>query len=382
MKSKPQQPVGCEDFDKTRNAASRFFCELFNLQKYYKFVKKHYICPMSGFKKYIFNSETLSYEVDAGYSGRRALRVVSLVVLSSLTAVLNLWLLTDVLGLELPKTTWLKKKNAALLSQVELLGTSIREYDERLTALQMRDNDIYRTVLGLGDISAEVRNAGFSGANRYLWLEGSDYNVGFRNAVIRTDMLLKKAYIQSKSYDEVERLARQAGNMASCVPIIPPINPDRSKYHLSSRFGGRIDPKYNRPAFHHGLDFAARVGYPVYATGDGTVEMVSFSARGYGNQIIIDHGFGYKTRYAHLSFVNVAEGMKIKRGENIGNVGNSGKSTGPHLHYEVIYKGRPTNPANYMDLEMTVEEYASMAQVSESAAQRVVVHPSHRRTRR
>ena len=334
---------------------------------------------MSGFKKYIFNSETLSYEVDSGDSKRRAFRVVSLVVLSSLTALLNLWILTDVLGMELPKTTLLKKKNAALLSQVEVLGTAIRGYDERLTALQMRDNDIYRTVLGMGSISPEVRDAGFSGANRYLWLDGSDYNAGFRNAVIRTDMLLKKAYIQSKSYDEVGRLARQAGNMASCVPIIPPVNPDKTKYRLSSRFGARIDPKYNRPAFHHGLDFAAKVGYPVYATGDGTVEMVSLSVHGYGNQIIIDHGFGYKTRYAHLSFVNVAEGMRIKRGENIGNVGNSGKSTGPHLHYEVIYKGRPTNPANYMDLEMTVEEYASMAQVSENAAQRVVIHPSHRR---
>ena len=336
---------------------------------------------MSGFKKYIFNSETLSYEVDGSHTVRRAVRVVSLVVASSLMAFFNLWILTDVLNLELPKTTLLKKRNAALLSQVEVLGTSIREYDERLTALQMRDNDIYRTVLGMGKIAPEARDAGFSGANRYLWLEDSEYNTGFRNAVVRTDILLKKAYIQSKSYDEVGRLAKRAGNMASCVPIIPPVNPDKKKYHLSSRFGGRIDPKYHRPAFHHGLDFAAAVGYPVYATGDGVVESVNFSVAGYGNQIIIDHGFGYKTRYAHLSFVNVAEGMAVKRGENIGNVGNSGKSTGPHLHYEVIYKGRPTNPMNYMDLDMTTEEYATMAQVSESAAQRVIIHPTHRKKR-
>lgn len=353
--------------------------EHFNPQKYNKFGKKHYICTMSRFKKYVFNSETLSYEVDKDYAKRRVFRVVLLIVLSSLTAVFNLWLLTGALKIELPKTQLLKKKNAELLSQVELLGTGLREYDERLTVLQMRDNDIYRTVLGMSRIAPEVRNAGFSGANRYLWLDDSGYNVGFRNAVVRTDMLLKKAYIQSKSYDEVGRLAKQAGNMAASVPVIPPINPDRKQYHLSSRFGGRIDPKYHRPAFHHGLDFAAKVGYPVYATGDGTVESVSFSMRGYGNQIIIDHGFGYKTRYAHLSFVNVAEGMRIKRGENIGNIGNSGKSTGPHLHYEVIYKGRPTNPMNYMDLDMTPEEYATMAQVTESAAQRVVIHPTHRK---
>ena len=336
---------------------------------------------MSGFKKYIFNSETLSYEVDRNYAKRRALRAVILVVMSSLMAFFNLWILTGVLDVELPKTKLLKKRNAALLLQVEVLGTAIREYDERLTALQMRDNDIYRTILGMGRIAEETRNAGFSGANRYLWLDNPEYNVGFRTSVVRTDILLKKAYIQSKSYDEVERLARRAGDMASCVPIIPPINPDKRKYHLSSRFGRRIDPKYHRPAFHHGLDFAAKVGYPVYATGDGVVESVGFGIAGYGNQIVIDHGFGYKTRYAHLSFVNVAEGMMVKRGENIGNVGNSGKSTGPHLHYEVIYKGRPTNPMNYMDLDMTPEEYATMAQVSESAAQRVMIHPSHRRKR-
>lgn len=334
---------------------------------------------MSGFKKYIFNSETLSYEVDRSHSKRRALRVVSLVVLSSLMAFFNLWVLTDLLHVQLPKTVMLRKKNAALLFQVEVLGSSVREYDERLTALQMRDNDIYRTVLGMSRIAPEVRNAGFPGARRYVYLEESGCNAAFRDAVIRTDILLKKAYIQSKSYDEVERLSRQAGNMASCVPIIPPVNPDKRKYHLSSRFGPRIDPKYNRPAFHSGLDFAAKVGYPVYATGDGVVESVSFSMAGYGNQIVIDHGFGYKTRYAHLSFINVAEGMKIKRGENIGNVGNSGKSTGSHLHYEVIYKGRPTNPMNYMDLEMTTQEYATMAQISEDAAQRVMIHPAHRK---
>ncbi len=350
-----------------------------NRQNYDFFLKKMYICTMPRFKKYVFNAETLSYEVDKSYAGRRAFNVVLLLVLSSLAAVFNLWILTGVLKIELPKTQILKKKNAALLSQVEVLGTGIREYDERLTALQMRDNDIYRTILGMSRIAPEARNAGFPGANRYLWLDDSDYNAGFRNAVVRTDVLLKKAYIQSKSYDEVGRLAKQAGNMAACVPIIPPINPDRTKYHLSSRFGGRMDPKYHRPAFHHGLDFAAKVGYPVYATGDGVIESVSFSVHGYGNQIIIDHGFGYRTRYAHLSFVNVAEGMKVKRGENIGNIGNSGKSTGPHLHYEVIYKGRPTNPMNYMDLEMTTEEYATMAQVTESAAQRVVIHPSHRK---
>ncbi len=334
---------------------------------------------MSALKKYIFNPSTLSYEEDKSSATTRAAGVVALFVLSSLAAVFNLWLLTGVLNVELPKTSLLKKRNASLLSQVEMLGADLRESREKLLDLQMRDNDIYRTILGMGQIAPEVRDAGFSGANRYLWLDEGEYNAQFDNLVVGTDVMLKKAYIQSKSYDEVGRLAKQAGDMASCVPVIPPVNPDKSKYHLSSTFGRRSDPKTHKPAFHHGLDFAAKVGYPVYSTGDGVVESVKFELRGYGNQIVIDHGFGYKTRYAHLSFVNVAEGMKIKRGENIGNVGNSGKSTGAHLHYEVIYKGVATNPINYMDLEMSPEEYATMADVSESNAQRVVIHPSHRK---
>ncbi len=318
---------------------------------------------MSASKKYTFNVKTLSYEEDRNSARDRAVRLLVLFVASSLTAVLNLWLLTGVLHLELPKTTLLKKRNAALLSQVELLGADLRESSERLAALEMCDNEIYRTVLGMNRITPEVREAGFAGENRYLWLDESAFSVQFRNAVVETDVLLKKAYIQSKSYDDVLRLAKQAGNMASCVPVIPPINPDRTKYHLSSTFGRRSDPKTHRPAFHHGLDFAANVGYPVYATGDGVVESVHFSTRGYGNQIVLDHGFGYKTRYAHLNFIGVTEGARIRRGENIGSVGNTGKSTGPHLHYEVIYKGVPTNPFNYMDLTISKEEYSTMADV-------------------
>ncbi len=326
---------------------------------------------MSASKKYTFNRRTLSYEEDRSYARKRFLHMAALFAASALTAVLNLWLLTAVFHLELPKTTLLKKRNAALLSQIELLSANLRESSEWLAALEMSDNEIYRTVLGMNRITSEVRDAGFTGENRYLWLDGGGFNTQFRNAVVETDMLMKKAYIQSKSYDEVLRMAKQAGNMASCVPVIPPINPDRTKYHLSSTFGRRSDPKSHRPAFHHGLDFAAAVGYPVYSTGDGVVESVKISTRGYGNQIIIDHGFGYKTRYAHLSFVNVVEGMKIKRGDSIGKIGNSGKSTGPHLHYEVIYRGVPTNPINYMDLSLTAEEYAAMADVDAGASARL-----------
>ena len=330
---------------------------------------------MPDLKKYIFNPETLLYEEAGGDFKRRIAMQFFLIAGGLLTGIFNLWLLTAVFNMELPKTTLLKKRNAALLSQIEMYGTFVQDASRKLEMLQQRDDDIYRTVLGMSRISPEVRDAGFQGANRYGWLYQGDFSREFAEAVVGTDRLCKKAFIQSKSFDEVMRLAKQAGDMASSVPIIPPICPDKKHYRLSSTFGRRSDPKTGRPAFHQGMDFAAKKGEPVYVTGDGVVESVKFDLRGYGNQIVVNHGFGYKTRYAHLSFVNVVEGMKLQRGECIGSVGNTGKSTGSHLHYEVIYKDRPTNPANYMDLTMSVEEYSTMAQISKTSSGRVVIDP-------
>ena len=195
-------------------------------------------------------------------------------------------------------------------------------------------------------------------------------------------MLTKKAYVQSKSFDEVASLSRRAGEMASCIPAIPPMNPDPKKYRYTSAFGYRSDPFTGRSKRHTGVDFAMKPGNPIYATGDGVVESVKFELFGYGNQIVIDHGFGYKTRYAHMKTVGVSEGMKVKRGECIGLSGNSGRSSGPHLHYEVIYKGNHVNPYNYFDLTITPEEYATMVQDIADASERVTLHPSHQKKKR
>ena len=161
-------------------------------------------------------------------------------------------------------------------------------------------------------------------------------------------------------------VSKTAGDMASCIPAIPPIVPDPSKYRLSSQFGYRSDPFTGGVRMHTGLDFAMKIGNPVYATGDGVVEAVKFEFFGYGNSITIKHGFGYETIYAHLNSVKVIEGMKVKRGDCIGESGKSGRSSGPHLHYEVVYKGRKVNPANYLDMSMSVQEYSDMLRMRES----------------
>ena len=294
-------------------------------------------------------------------------------------SVLYFWLYTSVFGLEPPKTVLLKKQNAEWCSKMEVMNRQLDRYEEALTALQMRDDDIYRSIFGMHEIPAEVRNAGFGGVNRYAYLDGMDQNGLLKSTTVRMDVLTKKSYVQSKSFDEVAQLSKKAGDMASCIPAIPPINPDPSKYRLSSSFGYRTDPVHGRSARHLGVDFALDSGNPVYSTGDGVVESVKFEFFGYGNQVVIDHGFGYKTRYAHLKNVGVVEGMKVKRGECIGESGNSGKSTGPHLHYEVIYKGSPVNPSNYYDLTITPEEYGTMVQNTADMSEKLTLHPSHRK---
>lgn len=334
---------------------------------------------MSKRSKYVFNQRTLSYEVKKRSALSRALKYASMVVVSLGMAAIYFWMYTSVLGWELPKTVLLKKENAKWASRMEVMNRQLDRYDEALTSLQMRDDDIYRSIFGMYEIPQEVRNAGFGGVNRYAHLENADRNSLLESTMRRLDILTKKTYVQSKSFDEISTLSKKAGDMASCIPAIPPVNPDRSVYRLSSGFGYRSDPFTGRSKRHTGVDFALPPGNPIYVTGDGVVESVKFEFFGYGNHVVIDHGFGYKTRYAHLKSIGVVEGMKVKRGECIGESGNSGRSSGPHLHYEVLYKDRPVNPANYYDLNITTEEFATMVQNTADASERITMHPSHRR---
>ena len=292
------------------------------------------------------------------------------------------WIYTSVLGLDSPKTALLKKKNAEWSSKIEVLNRQLDEYSTALASLQMRDDEIYRSLFGMNEIPSAVRNAGFGGVNRYAHLDEVDPDGLLKKTAVKLDVLTKKSYVQSKSFDEVAQLSRRAGEMASCIPAIPPVNPDPKIYRLSSSFGYRKDPFSGRQKRHTGVDFALKPGNPLYATGDGVVESVKFELFGYGNQVVIDHGFGYKTRYAHMKTIGVAEGMKVKRGECIGLSGNSGRSSGPHLHYEVLYKGAYVNPANYYDLSITPEEYATMVQDIADASERITLHPSHQKKRK
>ena len=334
---------------------------------------------MSKNKTYIFNPQTLSYEVVKRSRRSRLFQTAALFVVSLCMAGLYFWIYSSVLGLEAPKTILLKKENAAWTSRIEVLNRQLDNHDDALVTLQMRDDDIYRSIFGMHEIPAEVREAGFGGVNRYAHYDALDSDGPLKNIAVRMDVLTKKTSIQSRSFDEVALLSKRAGDMASCIPAISPVNPDRKIYHISSRFGYRKDPFTGKSRRHTGIDFALMPGYPVYATGDGVVEVVRNDFYGYGNHVLVDHGFGYKTRYAHLKSIDVSEGMVLKRGEKIGTSGNSGRSSGPHLHYEVIYRDEYMNPSNYFDLDITPEEYSTMVSNTADASDNITLHPSHQK---
>lgn len=316
--------------------------------------------------KYILNPETLLYEMKEVSLRSKVFKGLLLFAGSVAMAVLYIWLFTSVLGYDLPKTAFLKAERARWDARMDLMNTKLDRCEESIEALRVRDDDIYRSIFGMNEIPAGVRNAGIGGVDRYSFLDGLESDDRLKNTALRIDRLTRKVYVQSKSFDEVAAVSKTAGDMASCIPAIPPIVPDPSRYKMSSPFGYRTDPFTGASRMHTGLDFAMKIGNPVYATGDGVVESVKFEFFGYGNSITIKHGFGYETIYAHLNSVKVIEGMKVKRGDCIGESGKSGRSSGPHLHYEVVYKGRKVNPANYLDMSMSVQEYSDMLRMRES----------------
>ena len=246
-----------------------------------------------------------------------------------------------------------------------MLEERLDEQGKVLYDIQMRDNSVYRPIFGMEQIPSDIRNAGFGGVDRYSYLQEYDNGPLLVSSAMKMDILSKKAYIQSKSFDEVALLAQRAGDMATCVPNINPVDMSGPGVRLASSFGYRFHPIYHRPILHRGIDITGPSGYPIFATGDGVVESVNVSFYGYGNCVVINHGFGYKTRYAHLKSALVAPGQKVSRGDQIARMGNSGLSTGTHLHYEVIYRGNPVNPWNYLTDDLSVEEYSELVRPSD-----------------
>jgi murein DD-endopeptidase MepM/ murein hydrolase activator NlpD len=270
--------------------------------------------------------------------------------------------------LDSPKEKVLRREIAQYQLQFQMINERIAKYDAVLTDLADRDDNIYRVIFEAEPVPNNVRKAGFGGTDRYSALEGYGNSEIIINTVKKLDKVHSQLVVQSKSFDEVFSMAKRKTEMLACIPAIQPVS-NKNLKRLSSYFGYRTDPIYKVRKFHEGIDFSAPVGTPIYATGDGVVKEVAPSNQGYGNTLVIDHGYGYETMYAHIHQFKVKQGEKVKRGQLIATLGNSGKSTAPHLHYEIWKNGNKINPIHFFFNDLTPEEYETVLDLSSRQTQ-------------
>jgi len=317
-------------------------------------------------RKYRFNPETLNYE-QHGVSLRERLTRFLTYFSSSLAFAIVL-VIVIINQYETPRTKAVARENQRLQTQLRLMQKDLGDIEKVLDDIQQRDDNIYRVIFETEPIPSSIRKAGFGGVNKYAHLENMNNSELVISTARKLDIVAKQAYIQAKSYDEVLKLAVDKEKMLAAIPAIQPVS-NKDLKRTGSGWGFRIHPIYKIRKFHYGIDFTAPVGTEIYATGDGVVTEVGTSKVGYGNYIQLDHGYGYSTLYAHLHKFNVRNGQKVKRGEVIGFVGNTGTSTAPHLHYEVHRNGQAVNPQNYFYMDLTPEEYEKMIALSSNMGQ-------------
>lgn len=316
--------------------------------------------------KYRFNPESLSYDKVSRTTKDKLFRFSTYLSASILLAIV--YYVIFAFFFDSPKEKGLKRQVSELRVNYQLLNNQLNNIETVLDDMKDRDDNIYRTIFEAEPISKSIREAGFGGVDRYRSLEKlNDANIVI-NTAKRLDKIAKKIYVQSVSYDEIIKMAVNKEAMLAAVPAIQPIS-NKDLKRTASGWGYRIHPIYKIRKFHYGMDFTAPTGTEIYATGDGVVKVVESSHRGYGNKVVIDHGFGYQTLYGHMSAFNVKVGQKVKRGDVIGYVGNTGLSTGPHLHYEVIHNNKKVNPVNYYFNDLTAKEYDEMIEISMNTGQ-------------
>jgi murein DD-endopeptidase MepM/ murein hydrolase activator NlpD len=316
--------------------------------------------------KYKFNHETLSFDRIKLGLRQTFLRLFGYFVASLFLAGIYGFIFAFVF--DSPQEKALKREIEQLSLQYELMNREMENVEKVLGNLEETDDNLYRTIFETEPVPSSYREGGIGGVNRYEELEGLSNSMLVIETAKRLDKIRKRIYAQSESFDDLIAMAREKEEMLGSIPAIQPVSNTDLK-RTASGFGYRIHPIYKILKFHSGMDFTAPTGTEVYATGNGTVKMVKSARRELGNHIIIDHGFGYQTVYAHLNDFNVKVGQKVRRGDVIGFVGSTGLSTAPHLHYEVRVNGSAVDPAMYYFNDLTPEEYDRMLEISSKSGQ-------------
>tara|TARA_B100000674_G_scaffold210077_3_gene172190 strand:- start:3620 stop:4591 length:972 start_codon:yes stop_codon:yes gene_type:complete len=308
-----------------------------------------------------FNDKTLEYEkVEVSFLKRlkkAGLHLGVSVVLAMIIIIISYPLITRYTE---------KEKNQEIEKLQETyskMNQQVQDISNELEILKMRDDSIYSGIFGVSPVSKSLRIGGTGGTDEFDYLKGYDNSDLMLQSAQLVKSLENQLKIHKKGFDRIDKLAHTRSKKLSHIPAVQPIH-NRNLIRVASGFGMRIHPVYNVPKMHYGIDFTAKTGTDIYATGDGKVERVRKSYSGYGKHVIINHGFGYKTLYAHMHDFSVTQGQKVKRGDIIGQVGNTGTSTGPHLHYEVIRNNKKIDPTNFFFNDLNYEEYQEMIKIS------------------
>ena len=307
--------------------------------------------------RYKFNSQTLTYEKLMLSTREKLIRVLTY-FLVTITFTASFYFILDY-KIESPKASRLLSEQADFVFQLKMMNSDIQYMDNRMEDMRYNDDHIYRTYFEVSPLSASLREAGFGGSSNYELYKNSKYADLLTDIDKNLDKVSKKLVVQSTSYDDVLSMAKTKEKRLNARPAIQPVSIKRLR-RFGSAFGMRMHPILKVWKMHEGIDLTAPRGTPIFATADGVVLQASPTTGGYGNKILIDHGFGYRTLYGHCFEINVERGQKVKRGDIIGTVGSTGLSTTPHLHYEVHIHGKKVNPINYYANDLSADEYDRM----------------------
>lgn len=314
--------------------------------------------------KYKYNPKTLAYEEVRTHWTIKVLKISLLVAPSILIGLLLAFLFTN--RLQAPQNKAYKREIKLYEKKFKQQKKDLDLVHKVLGVVQKRDEDLYRQALFADKFPEELRMMGTGGSDKYADLKGLTNSKLLLATAQSLDGAERKLNAQRLSFKELMALAKDKEKMLASIPAIQPVRNEELK-KMASGYGWRVDPVYRTRRMHHGMDFTAKRGTDVFATGDGIVEACERNGWGYGNCIVIDHGYGYKTRYAHLSAFKTEVGAKIKRGDLIGAVGSTGKSTGPHLHYEVEKNGEKVNPIHYYHTDLSPEQYERLLEMSKNS---------------
>jgi len=316
--------------------------------------------------KYYYNTNTLRYEKLVVPLRVKLLRIMGFLAAAIVTALIIVAFAFQFL--DSPKEKILRLQYERSQQDLNVINSRIRLMDQQMKQLEKRDNDVYRSIFEASPVADSARQKQMEMENEIRLVSSMDENELAYSLAATLNSISNRMKFQEKSYSDIEGMIKNKAKLLASTPAIQPVS-NKDLTRVASGFGSRIDPVYKTVKFHAGLDFAAPQGTPIYATADGRITTAGNTGNGYGNHVEINHGYSYETLYGHMVRVKVRIGQLVKRGEVIGWVGSTGKSTGPHLHYEVHKNGRPIDPIYFFYNDLTPEQYQQILKLAASSNQ-------------